>query len=171
MHVLAAATSRAHPFDDAIGASEREGVALDADVAALVALLEPTAEARAHIWQLAQQIGAAAGREAAGDAGGALAAWARAGLARCRAAAGRLFGPADPLGLDLRATACARWAGRRGRPMRPPPPLRSAPPTGRRAGGRDDADDHDEQRKQRRTDDEPATRVRLREGMHWRRAL
>ena len=113
-HPLAEATARAHAFDDAIAASQAEGEALDARIAALSALTEPTLEARAELWGLAQAVQVACTHQEPG-ATVAFWNWYRSSIGRIRNEAERLFGHAawvrdirgpnfEPLGVGRRRT-------------------------------------------------------------------
>lgn len=97
-HPLARATAAAHPQTDAIEASEREGRALDVQVAALADLEPPiSAETALALSALAKAILRAAGREGGADA---VMNWARTQVHAVAAQLRRLGH--DPAALDVR---------------------------------------------------------------------
>ncbi len=103
MGALVNATRRAHGWPDAIAASAAEEAALDARAPNLALLTTASTSAREEVWQTAQAFSRAASRGASGG-DNALTGWANGGIAAARAACLRLFGPDDPMLLDLHGT-------------------------------------------------------------------
>jgi hypothetical protein len=96
-HPLALATRSAHPWDDAVLASQAEAEALDARITALALVLVPSAAAEAELRDLAREISSAAGREGAGGQGaGRVLAWRNGQMQQ-------LKGHAVRLGYDVQA--------------------------------------------------------------------
>ncbi len=65
-HPLAQAAAHCHPWTDAVLAAQAQGEALDARVAALASLTEPTLAAREEIVAVARALGEAAGQQESG---------------------------------------------------------------------------------------------------------
>jgi hypothetical protein len=89
-HPLALASAGCHPWHDAVVAADALGRAVDARIAALSVLTEPTGAARDEIRAVLAEFGRAAGSVSGGEFS-AYWTWYRGGISAIRREADRLF--------------------------------------------------------------------------------